>query len=161
MTEASEGQRLQNYKLLNHIAMVSKSGPFRLPGIPSRLAKKVHRLLKACVDGKQPHDFVFTWDNGEPVLDFRTAWGNMSSAAGVSVLLHDFRRTAVRNMIRAGVSRDVAKKISGHATDSIFSRYNITNENDLSEAAAKIEARKIGRKLDTERSETAVHSVSR
>jgi len=68
----------------------------------------------------QPHDFVFTWDNGEPVLDFRAAWGNMCSAAEVSVLLHDFRRTAVRNMIRAGVSRDVAKKISGHTTDSIF-----------------------------------------
>jgi hypothetical protein len=103
---------------------------------------------------------VFTWGQRRTCLDFRTAWGNMCSAAGVSVLLLDFRRTALRNMIRAGVSRDVARKISGHATDSIFSRYNIADKNDLSDAAAKIEARKIGRKLDTERCETAVHSES-
>jgi hypothetical protein len=56
-------------------------------------------------------------------------------------------------MIRSGVSRDVAKKISGHSTDSIFSRYNITDEDDLSDAAMKIEARKNGRKLATENSE--------
>ena len=42
-------------------------------------------------------------------------------------------------MIRAGVSRDVARKITGHATDSIFSRYNITDENDLADAARKLE----------------------
>jgi integrase len=65
----------------------------------------------------------------------------MCKAAKVSVLLHDFRRTAVRNLIRAGVSRDVATKISGHETDSIFSRYNITNEDDLADAAAKLQNR--------------------
>jgi hypothetical protein len=68
------------------------------------------------------------------------------SAKISGVLLHDLRRTAVRNLIRAGVSRDVARKISGHETDSIFSRYNITDENDLADAAEKLEP---GRKLDT------------
>jgi integrase len=66
----------------------------------------------------------------------------MCKAAKVSVLLHDFRRSAVRNMTSAGVSRDVAKKISGHQTDSIFSRYNITDEDDLADAAAMIQARR-------------------
>jgi integrase len=94
------------------------------------------------VEGKQHQDFLFTWPNGDQVLDFRVSWRKMCTVAKVSVLLHDFRRSAVRNMTRAGVSRDVAKKISGHQTDSIFSRYNITDENDLADAAAMIQARR-------------------
>jgi integrase len=101
----------------------------------------VHALLQGCVRDKQADEFAFTWPNGKPVRDFRVAWNQMCKAAKVSVLLHDFRRTAVRNLIRAGVSRDVAKKISGHETDSIFSRYNITNEDDLADAAAKLQNR--------------------
>ena len=56
------------------------------------------------------------------------------------LLLHDFRRSAVRNMIPRGVPQKIAREISGHKTDSVFNRYNIVSEADLRDAARRIEA---------------------
>jgi hypothetical protein len=79
------------------------------------MTPEVFDLVNSLVKGKQSQDFLFTWPNGDRVLDFRVSWRKMCIVAKVSVLLHDFRRLAVRNMTRAGVSRDVAKKISWSA----------------------------------------------
>ena len=70
-----------------------------------------------------------------PVRRWRTAWRTACQAAGVPIrFLHDCRRTAARNLIRASVPERVAMLLTGHKSRAIFDRYNIINEQELLEA---------------------------
>lgn len=76
---------------------------------------------------------------GHPIRHFYRTWKTACHKAGIPAdrVFHDFRRSAVRNMTRAGVPRQTAKQISGHKTDSIFNRYDIVDEQDIREGLLK------------------------
>jgi integrase len=81
------------------------------------------------------------WKYAFSAKNLRKEWLKATKAAGCDgVIFHDLRRSAVRNMMRAGVQQAVAMKISGHTTTHIFQRYNIVDESDIQDAAAKVES---------------------
>jgi integrase len=78
---------------------------------------------------------------GSSVTETKTAWNSATVRAGIpDALIHDLRRTAVRNMIRAGISEKQAMLISGHRTRSMIDRYNIMDERDVEIAGEKLAA---------------------
>ena len=101
--------------------------------------------IKAVVD-RRPRggELVFTrlvrkTDKRLPIGDWLKAWHAATKAAGCPGLIpHDFRRTVVRNLTRAGVPDSVARSWTGHKTRAVFDRYNIVNEADLRAAGDKL-----------------------
>jgi len=76
---------------------------------------------------------------GDARRDIRKAWRAACRRTGYAgKLMHDFRRTAARNMVNAGVPEKVAMTITGHKTRGIFDRYHIVSPGDLKTAAAKL-----------------------
>ena len=78
---------------------------------------------------------------GRRVWDFSRRWKAATTAASLpGRLFHDYRRTAARDLIRSGVPQSIAMSMTGHKTDAVFRRYNITDDRDKQEAVAKVEA---------------------
>jgi integrase len=79
--------------------------------------------------------------DGVPVRVWRTALRDACRKAKIPHrLLHDCRRTAARNLIRAGVPERIAMLLTGHKTRAVFDRYNIVNEQELLTAGERLAA---------------------
>ncbi len=107
-----------------------------------RLEEVLRRQRELVSQWEQAHSSlcpaVFHW-HGQPMQKLRRSWKTACRAAGMSNrLVHDFRRTAVRNLIRAGVQQAIAMKITGHKTSSIFRRYLIVDEELLAQATGAV-----------------------
>jgi integrase len=78
---------------------------------------------------------------GRKIVSFRRAWQTAVERVGLPHLIpHDYRRTAVRSLERAGVPRSTAMALVGHKTESVYRRYAITDAAMLREGAAKLTA---------------------
>ncbi len=131
------------------------------------MTRAMSLLLSECVKGKEKEDFVFTRENGVPVVDPRDEWQRACCAsmvpdadggtyplgkrverkradgtkfqAYVGLNLHDLRRSAIRRMTDLKIPLRTQMAITGHRTDSCHRRYDIAIEADLAPAAQLIE----------------------
>jgi integrase len=121
----------------------SKNDQPRTLPLMGDLAAIVERRWADRVVGDRLIPWVFHHPNGRPVAPttLRKWWRAAREGAGHPTLLfHDLRRSAVRNLIRAGVTEPVAMSISGHRSPSVFRRYNITTVDDQRRALAATQA---------------------
>jgi integrase len=80
----------------------------------------------------------FHYETGASIKKYGGTFARACKRAGISKLMHDFRRTAVRNLERAGVPRSASMKLTGHKTESVFTRYAITDSAMLAEGVEKL-----------------------
>ena len=143
----------------------SKNGRGRVLAIAGDLVELIKRretarLVETPDGGFKVADLVFH-RKGQPLGDSRRAWHAALFKAGFAHTItdaigkvitrkdgspklvytktfHDTRRTAARNLVRAGVREGVAMSVTGHRTRSVFDRYNITSTDDVREAMEAI-----------------------
>jgi integrase len=78
---------------------------------------------------------------GQPIRDFRGSWASACERAKMPDLrVHDLRRSGIRSFVRAGMPENLAMRLSGHATPSVFRRYDIISEGDLQDGGDKLSA---------------------
>ena len=116
---------------------ISKNKDGRVLPLRGELLDLIQRVTRA---RRLDCPFVFH-RSGRPIGDFRKAWTKACREAGLgTIIVHDLRRTAVRNMVRAGIPERVAMSLSGHKTRAIFDRYNIVSETDLAQATERLQS---------------------
>ncbi|MFZ1919809.1 MAG: tyrosine-type recombinase/integrase [Terriglobales bacterium] len=135
------------------------------------MTRRVQTLLRQCVVGKRPDDYVFTREDRKPVRDMRDAWRALCVRAGLGsfvctecgstisekrcsacgsrqrrytgLIIHDLRRSAAKARRRAGVAESVIMAMGGWKTASMFRRYAIVSSADQREANALLERARV------------------
>jgi integrase len=135
-------------------------------GLEVTMTQAIRELVKLAIVGKNPDDYLLTRANGRSVKDFRKTWHKLSVRADlgrmvcrecenvvtgkkcqcggkrlkyVGRIIHDFRRSAARELRRAGVPESTIMDIGGWKTRQMFKRYAITDTKDVADAIAKRE----------------------
>lgn len=117
---------------------VTKAGEGRTFPITSRLRKILEERKKQAVTSKT---LVFHEQDGSAIKNkrFYQSWHAACTAAKVASLIpHDLRRSAVREMERRQIPRQVSMKLVGHKTESIYRRYAIVSEADIIDAGTRL-----------------------
>lgn len=104
------------------------------------LSDEAFKSIEIALSYKDENQDLVFHHNGKKIKDMRTAWKSALEKAKINknLLPHDFRRTAVRNLSRAGVPDRIVMSIIGHKTRAIYDRYNIVSGDDLRQAAIKM-----------------------
>ena len=122
----------------------SKNSEGRMFPLTPDLREVLEQQIQKTRETEQATGRIIPWlfhRMGSPIRDFRKAWETACKNAGVPGRIpHDFRRTAVRNLERAGVPRSAAMAMVGHRTEAIYRRYAIADEAMLKEGAVKLAA---------------------
>jgi len=135
--------RVRQVDLLSRVIRLEQGTTKNGEGRTVKMTEEVYVLLSACVLGKRPDDYVFTREGGKRVVSFRKMWENVCVNAGCpGLLFHDLRRTGARNLRRLGVNEGTIMSIGGWKTASVFRRYDIVSEDDITDAAARLDAKR-------------------
>jgi integrase len=162
------GLKVRQVDLIQRVIRLEPGTTKNSEGREVVMTDAVYTLLSASVIGKKADEQVFTRKNGKPVRDFRTTWENACVHAGVGsivcaacgapklagkccesckekqsmyrgLIFHDLRRTAARNLRRAGIAEGVIMSIGGWKTRSVFERYAIVSRTDIADAMRKLQ----------------------
>ncbi len=161
------GMKVNQVDLMQRVIRLAPGTTKNNEGREVFMTDALHHLLTACVQGKKPHEAVFTRPNGIPVRSFRETWERACCKAGgqftcadckspslsagvcshckgdrmryTGLIFHDLRRTAARNLRRAGIAETVIMKIGGWRTRSVFERYAIVSRGDMVDAMQKLQ----------------------
>jgi integrase len=113
----------------------SKNGAGRL--LP--ITRPLRTILKRRQRRQHADNPVVFHRDGVTVRTWKHCWAQACAAANLKGrYLHDCRRTAARNLVRAGITERIAMALLGHKTRCMFDRYNIVSERDLRQAGDQL-----------------------
>ena len=132
---------------------IERASAARLPDCPFVF----YRKGKRAASWKKIGNFSKAWATAREAAAKKVLAENPTNTSGAGVftnlIVHDFRRSAAKNLTRSGVSEQVAMKFTGHKTASMFRRYNIVAVEDMRQAASQLDT------FMNERAGTTAHAA--